>query len=214
MVYGYCHSKNMKVMLHSCGNVKEFIPMLIEAGLDCLQPLEVKAGMDVRELKGKYGDKLTFMGGIDVRLMNLPDKSKIEEEIRSKFEVAKKGGGYIYHSDHSIPHTVSFQDFCTVMELVKKYGAYEHPAGEEIPEEIPIQTAVAPAPAETPEPPEKKAKKGLFGFMKKEKKASPEPKPEKPQPAAAPQQAKPQPAAAPQAKAEKKGMFGFLKKEK
>ena len=124
MVYSFCHEHNMPVILHSCGRVKEIIPDLIEVGLDCLQPLEVKAGMDVRELKEKHGDRLSFMGGIDVRAMADPDPNVIEEEIRSKFEIAKKGGGYIYHSDHSIPNNVSFEQYERVMELVKKYGKY------------------------------------------------------------------------------------------
>ncbi len=124
MVYSFCHKHNMPIILHSCGCVKEIIPDLIEIGLDCLQPLEVKAGMDIRKLKRKYKDKLSFMGGIDVRAMANPDPRVIEEEIRSKFEVAKKGGGYIYHSDHSIPKNVSFEQYKRVIELVKKYGKY------------------------------------------------------------------------------------------
>jgi len=100
LVYAYFHSKGMKTILHSCGNVSELIPILIETGLDCLQPLEVKAGMNVIKLKEKYGDSLSFMGGIDVRLMADEDPSKIEQEIKTKFEAAKKNGGYIYHSDH------------------------------------------------------------------------------------------------------------------
>jgi len=124
MVCDFFHSYHMPVILHSCGNVKELIPYLIEAGFDCLNPLEVKAGMDVRELKRKYGDKLSFMGGIDARAMANPDPKVIEEEIRSKFKVAKKGGGYIYHSDHSVPKNVSFQQYKRVMELVKECGQY------------------------------------------------------------------------------------------
>jgi len=122
MICEFFHRHNMPVILHSCGNVKELIPYLIEAGFDCLQPLEVKAGMDLLELKPKYGDKIAFMGGIDVRKMT--DPVAIEEEISKKFEVAKKGGGYIYHSDHSIPKNISFEDYKRVIELVKKYGKY------------------------------------------------------------------------------------------
>ncbi|MCS7180258.1 MAG: hypothetical protein NZ891_02775, partial [bacterium] len=137
----------------------------IEVGLDCLQPLEVKAGMDLIELKEKYGDKIAFMGGIDTRLMSDPDPSKIEEEIKKKFEVAKKNGGYIYHSDHSIPNTVSFQQYCYVIELVKKYGIY--PEYEEIEkqerEKITVKEEVK---VETPI---KKEKKGFFGKKEKEK---------------------------------------------
>ena len=124
MVCDFFHQHGMPVLLHSCGCVKELIPDLIEAGFDCLQPLEVKAGMDVRELKSAYGDRMAFMGGIDVRAMAAPDPRLIEAEIRSKFEVAKRGGGYIYHSDHSVPKDVSFEQYRRVMDLVKECGQY------------------------------------------------------------------------------------------
>lgn len=124
MLFGFCHDQGMKTILHSCGCVKGLIPQLIEAGLDCLQPLEVKAGMDLSELKEKYGEQLAFMGGIDVRAMADPDPKRIEEEIARKFEVAMKDGAYIYYSDHSVPDNVSFQQYQRVMELVRKYGTY------------------------------------------------------------------------------------------
>lgn len=120
----FFHGRGCKVILHSCGNVKAHIPALIEAGFDCLQPLEVKAGMDVIELKKQYRDVLAFMGGIDVRKMSAEDPKVIEEEIRTKISFAKKGGGYIYHSDHSVPDSVSFDQYKRVMELVKKYGTF------------------------------------------------------------------------------------------
>lgn len=123
MMCDFFHSQKMPVILHSCGNVKELIPHLINAGFDCLQPLEVKAGMDLIELKRLYGDNLAFMGGIDVRLMS--DAKLIEEEIKTKFAMAKKGGGYIYHSDHSIPSNISFSQYKYVMELVRRYGRYD-----------------------------------------------------------------------------------------
>ncbi len=122
----YFHSHGMLVLLHCCGKVKDLIPYLIEEGIDCLQPLEVKSGMDLIELKEKYGDKISFMGGIDVRLMSLDDPKPIEKEIREKVSVAKEGGGYIYHSDHSVPKNVSFEQYKRIIQLVHKYGKYEH----------------------------------------------------------------------------------------
>jgi uroporphyrinogen decarboxylase len=119
-----CHAKGLPVLLHSCGNVRALVPYLVEAGFDCLQPLEVKAGMDLITLKRDFGDRLAFMGGIDVRAMADPDPAVIEREISAKIPVAKKGGGYIYHSDHSVPSNVSFQQYCRVMELVQEYGSY------------------------------------------------------------------------------------------
>jgi uroporphyrinogen decarboxylase len=120
----FFHSRGMPVFLHCCGNVKDLIPYFIEEGIDVLQPLEVKAGMDLQELKKKYGDKMTFMGGIDVRLMAMEDPNLIEEEIKNKVSNAKVGGGYIYHSDHSVPKNVSFEQYKRVIQLVLKYGQY------------------------------------------------------------------------------------------
>lgn len=123
-VFGFFSSKGLKTILHSCGRVSGLIPQLIEAGLSCLQPLEVKAGMDLLELKKQYGNRLSFMGGIDARKMAADNPEVIEEEIRTKVGTAKKGGGYIYYSDHSVPDNVSFEQYKRVIELVLKYGKY------------------------------------------------------------------------------------------
>lgn len=114
----------VSIILHNCGDVRDLIPRFIEDGLTCLQPLEVKAGMDLILLKQEFGDKLSFMGGIDVRAMADPDPAVIEEEIRSKLLAAKVGGGYVYHSDHSVPKDVSFDRYSRILKLVKEYGAY------------------------------------------------------------------------------------------
>jgi len=118
----WAHAKGAKVMMHSCGNILALLPDLIEIGLDGLNPLEQKAGMDLVAIKKQFGSKLVLQGGIDVRKM--PQADAIEEEIRTKVTAAKVGGGYIYHSDHSVPDSVSFSDFCRVAALVKWYGRY------------------------------------------------------------------------------------------
>jgi uroporphyrinogen decarboxylase len=87
----WCHDRGVYAHLHSCGNIMALIPGLVEIGLDALNPLEQKAGMDVFELKRKWGDRLTLEGGIDVR--NMTDGKKIEEEIRAKFQALKPGDG-------------------------------------------------------------------------------------------------------------------------
>lgn len=123
-VCAFFRSRRMPIILHSCGRVAPLIPRLIEAGYSCLQPLEAKAGMDVRELKKQFGSRLAFMGGIDTRAMADPDPRVIEEEIASKVSVAKQGGGYIYYSDHSVPDSVSLEQYRRVLELVQRYGRY------------------------------------------------------------------------------------------
>jgi len=123
-LFDYFTAEGLPTILHCCGRVRELIPRLIEDGLACLQPVEVKAGMDLIELKQEFGDRMAFMGGIDVRAMADPDPSLIEEEIKAKIPFARRGGGYLYHSDHSIPNNVSFQQYCRVLDLVRKYGGY------------------------------------------------------------------------------------------
>jgi len=123
-LFGYFRGKGLPVILHSDGRILDFVPYFIDEGLTCLQPLESKAGMDLVQLKRQYGDELAFMGGIDVRAMADPDPSAIEKEIERKIPIAKQGGGYIYHSDHSVPNNVSFERYCRVLELVRKHGTY------------------------------------------------------------------------------------------
>ena len=126
-----CHRKlaqffnenDMPVIFHSDGDFREVIPDLIEEGMSALQPLEAKAGIDVRELKKRYDNQIVFMGNIDVTKMS-GTRKEIEEELRSKIMVAKQGGGYIYHSDHTVPPSVSFDNYNYVVELVRKYGKY------------------------------------------------------------------------------------------
>jgi len=117
-------SHGLPMILHTCGYTMELMPALLETGFDVIQPLEVKAGNDLVQLKKDYGDRVTFMGSIDVRAMAHEDPALIEQEISSKIPVAKKGGGYIYHSDHSVPDNVSFAQFERTIALVLKYGTY------------------------------------------------------------------------------------------
>ncbi len=118
------NEKGLQIIYHSDGNPTQAIGLLVEAGIDCLEPLEVNAGMDVRMLAGQWGDKIAFMGNISARTMSGP-KEKLEEEVRSKIEAVKSAGArYIIHSDHSVPDTVSFDNFSFMMDLVNQCGNY------------------------------------------------------------------------------------------
>ncbi|NIM71367.1 MAG: hypothetical protein GTO48_13200, partial [Xanthomonadales bacterium] len=61
----WAHERGIYAHLHSCGDVRPFVPELIGMGLDALNPLEVKAGMDPIALKEQYGDRLVLHGGIN-----------------------------------------------------------------------------------------------------------------------------------------------------
>ena len=108
---------------HTDGYVQEAIPLLMEAGIKGLNPIEIKAGNDFFKIVDEYGDRIVITGGIDARILGTNNKSLIEEEIKAKIEYAKKKK-YIYHSDHSIPYNVSLDTYQFVLEKVKKYGKY------------------------------------------------------------------------------------------
>jgi uroporphyrinogen decarboxylase len=124
-VFRHFRDQGLPVILHSDGRVKALIPQFLEAGVSALNPIEAKAGMDLVELKREYGRDLCFFGGIDVRAMSDPNPAVIESEIRRKFEVAMVDGGFIYHSDHSVPNDVSFEQYRRVMDLVRRHGRYQ-----------------------------------------------------------------------------------------
>jgi len=119
----WAHAKGIKAELHSCGNINPLVPELLDIGLDSLNPLEVKAGMDPVYLKKTYGDRLVLHGGINAVLWDHPDK--IKAEMEKIVPVLKKNGGYIFSSDHSVPSSVSLEDFRGIIRLAKKLGSYE-----------------------------------------------------------------------------------------
>jgi len=118
----WAHAHGIKARLHSCGNINPFVPDLIEIGLDALNPLEIKAGMDPLQLKRDYGKDLLLHGGINSLYWTHPEK--MEAEIQRLVPVLKEGGGYIFSSDHSVPSDVSLEDFRRVVEWAKHYGSY------------------------------------------------------------------------------------------
>lgn len=118
----WAHSKGIYARLHSCGNITTLIPDILDAGVDALNPLEVKAGVDPIALKKEYGSRLVLHGGINAVLW--PDKEAIVEEIRRVVPVLKENGGYIFSSDHSIPNNVPLENFRAIVEEVKQAGRY------------------------------------------------------------------------------------------
>ena len=106
-LFDYAHSLDRKVIVHSCGYVAPLVPGLIQAGMDCLQAMEVKAGMDLPTLYDTFGERISFCGGVDIREVETNDRARIDAEIdRAAGYVLKQGGHFIGHSDHSIPPTV------------------------------------------------------------------------------------------------------------
>jgi len=118
----WAHAKGIKVHLHSCGFIKPLIPDLIDVGIDMLNPIEVKAGMNPVELKEEFGDRLAFHGGLNAVLFTKPEE--LWEEMRRVIPAMKQSGGYMISSDHSVPDSVSLVEFTEFVRLAKELGSY------------------------------------------------------------------------------------------
>ena len=124
-----CHAAGLPVIYHGCGNVKRIFEDYIELGIDAYNPLEAKAGLDVIELRRKYGHRIAFCGNMNV--MDWADRSKEELKaiVLTKLNAAK-GGGMIFQSDHSVPSNISAENYEFVVNLVREYGRYPLQLGE------------------------------------------------------------------------------------
>lgn len=116
----YVHSINKRAILHSCGMIKSFIPRFIDAGFDAIQPLEAKCDQDVRDLREKHGRNIVLFGNMDVRKWS-GAREEVKEETLGKLEAVAHEGGYIFHSDHSVPPTVSYENYCYALELARNF---------------------------------------------------------------------------------------------
>jgi len=122
--FDFAHANGLPVIVHSCGFVEPLVPGMIEAGMDCLQAIEVKAGMDLLRLKARYGDRIALWGGMDARYIATNDKDGIRKELAEKMPVVKEGYGYILHSDHSIPSTTEYETYKFFIEEGLRLGTY------------------------------------------------------------------------------------------
>ena len=129
-----CHEHGLPVIYHGCGNVSRIFEDFIEIGLDAYNPLEAKAGMDVVDLRRKYGHRIAFCGNMNVIDWAQASREELKATVLRKLNAAK-GGGMIFQSDHSVPSNVSAESYEYVVNLVREYGRYPLELGEyDIPE--------------------------------------------------------------------------------
>ncbi|MGY5865880.1 MAG: uroporphyrinogen decarboxylase family protein [Candidatus Thorarchaeota archaeon] len=118
---------NVKILYHTCGAVEPLIQDLIDVGVDILNPIQPLAkGMDSAELKKKYGDKLTFHGGIDLQHV-MAAQGTIEEvraEVDTRISALAHGGGYILAPAHNIQSESTPQKILELYDYASKKGVY------------------------------------------------------------------------------------------
>ena len=106
------------VILDSDGNPETLIPLLMDAGIDCIWPLERASDMDPMRIRRKFGKSLRIMGGVDKREL-AKDKAAIEAHLKSLIPIVEDGG-FIPTVDHTVPPDVPWDNFLYYMELKRK----------------------------------------------------------------------------------------------
>ncbi len=124
-IHDWAHERDLPVIMHSCGFIEPLLPGMVESGIDCLQVIEIKAGMDLLRIHEKFGDKIALCGGMDARNLVANDKEAITRELKEKIPSIVKGGkGYILHSDHSIPTNTEYGTYRHFVDTGLELGVY------------------------------------------------------------------------------------------
>jgi uroporphyrinogen decarboxylase len=118
---------HIKIMFHSCGAVSGIIPVLIEMGIDILNPIQLSCdNMDLAALKKNYGKDLVFWGGgIDTqRVLPFGTEQEVEDAVKRSIDTLAPGGGFVFNTVHAIQPEVPPRNIVRMMEAVSKYGGY------------------------------------------------------------------------------------------
>jgi uroporphyrinogen decarboxylase len=97
------HKANKKFLLHVCGAVGSLLPMIIEAGVDMLEPIQTRAtGMEPERLKRDFGKDICFYGGMDLQeILNNGNVEQVRDEAKRLIRILGKDGGYIFGPGHT-----------------------------------------------------------------------------------------------------------------
>ncbi len=117
----------VRINYHCCGSIIHFIPHFIEIGYDAVNPVQISArDMEPCELKTKFGDKITFWGGLCDSQNTLPfgNKKQIEEEVLYNINCFKPNGGYIASNVHNITAEVPPENIITMFDILIKFRNY------------------------------------------------------------------------------------------
>ena len=119
------HDAGAYCVKHTDGNIMKIIDMIVETGIDGLNPIDPIAGMDIAEVKKKYGDRICIIGNIDCgELLTTGNQQQVIKAVKECISKASKGGGHILSSSNSIHSGVKPENFIALIEAARKYGKY------------------------------------------------------------------------------------------
>jgi uroporphyrinogen decarboxylase len=112
-------NSDLKIFMHCCGSVKKFIPILIDCGVDILNPVQISAAdMDPADLKREFGDKITFWGGgCDTQnVLSKGTPEEVRKNVKELVSIFKAGYGYVFNQVHNIMGDVSPENIIAMFD--------------------------------------------------------------------------------------------------
>jgi len=108
------------IMVDSDGDINLLAPLFLEAGVNCIYPLEAQANVDGVTLRKRHGRQLLLIGNIDKRVLPM-GKEAIEKELERVLPLIKEGG-YIPSIDHNVPSDVPYDNYLYYVNALKRYA--------------------------------------------------------------------------------------------
>jgi uroporphyrinogen decarboxylase len=120
-----CRKHNIPCLKHTDGNIWSIFDMLIETGITGIHPIDPTSGMDIGEVKARYGDLICLIGNIDCgHLLTSGTTDEVRSAVKECISKAWKGGGFICTSSNSIHSGVRPENYIAMIEAIKEYGQY------------------------------------------------------------------------------------------
>ena len=116
-----------KIFFHTDGDVFPLVDDLIELGIDILNPIQTSAGRmsDLRELKARWGDRITFCGAIDTqRVLPSGTPDEVRDEVRRVIGILGPGGGYMVGAVHTVMDDVPAENVVAMVDAALEFGRY------------------------------------------------------------------------------------------
>ena len=121
----YVHENSqMKTFLHTCGSMYQYIPSLIESGMDIINPVQTNCrDMDPQRLKDEFGQDIVFWGGgVDPReTLNRGNSEDVRRDVQRRLEIFSPGGGYVFNTIHNILAEVPPENIESLYQTVREF---------------------------------------------------------------------------------------------
>ena len=124
-VIGGFKALGLPVIKHTDGNIMPLLDMILDAGIDCLDPIDPVAGMDLEKIKRDFGHRIAIKGNVDCA--NALTHGTEENVVRETKEVIRKGapgGGFILSSSNSIHSSVKPGNYLAMWNTIRMFGRY------------------------------------------------------------------------------------------